>query len=607
MGPAERSAPADPAGEARRDTIVDLEVAADAHLDPRATRDATLDACADTNLARFGALGWLAIFTHAATALAFLFVRADGGGAPHDVLKRWRQEIVLAHVGMGLAVAALVLATNLGRRWFARGRRGLWLGAAVVAGYVGFGAALTVIDQKVTPAVTPFIVLALATAFIFRVPPAVTLPTYAVASAGLLVALGLTGSSAAVRLSEVINAVAMGTLAAGLQVLLYRGLRGEVVHQHALAAQRDRLERAYAQVKELARQADVASRAKSEFLANVSHEFRTPMNSIMGLCDLLAAEVTGGRKKAWVSSMKGSAVALLGVLEDVLDLSRVEAGRLRIEPGACDLAQLARDVAVSFEPRIAAKSLRFELDLDPALPERLRLDDVRVRQILVNLVGNAVKFTVRGTVTLRVRAARAEGGRWDVAIEVADTGIGVPAEDHDRIFEAFTQQSGQTNRAFGGAGLGLSITRRLVELMGGSIRIDSEPGHGARFTVTLPSQDDAGLPVITRDEEDAARNSVPASSAAPLALAEPVRAGLAAELAPLRHEVARTGSIDLVEELARRLRDRAADLGSDELRELGDRLGEAAAAFDVGAMDRNLVSFDRLLGTEGAPPPGGLS
>jgi signal transduction histidine kinase len=577
--------------------------------DERAVEADTLDACAASNLARFQALGWLGILIHGVAALVFLLVRPGAviEVGPHHVVERWRQGIIVAHIAMGLFTTAIAVGVRLASPWFATDRRGLGLGALLSAAYLGFGAVLAGIDQLVTPAVTPFVVVALAMAFLFRLPPRASLALYAVATAALVIGLEAGRSSAAVRLSERVNVVAFALFAAGLQIVLFRGVRAEVLHARALASQRDRLEHAYARMADLARQADEASRAKSQFLANVSHEFRTPMNSILGLCDLLSAEVSGARQRAWVSSMRSSGVALLGVLEDVLDLSRVEAGRLRVEPVPCDLAQLARDVAVSFEARVSAKSLAFDLAIDPALPPRLLLDDVRVRQILVNLVGNAVKFTPRGSVALRVRATPAGERAFNVELEVVDTGIGVPIEDHARIFEAFTQQSGQTNRAFGGAGLGLSITRRLVELMGGAIRVESAASEGARFVVELPAVPVATLPVVGGDDDEPPTEAPPSTRPSALAAAEPVRAALSVELAPLRAEVARTGSVDAVEELARRLARRAAEVGVGELAEVASELADAASAFDIAAIDRALLRYDRLLGAEGAPRPGGLS
>jgi signal transduction histidine kinase/HPt (histidine-containing phosphotransfer) domain-containing protein len=251
--------------------------------------------------------------------------------------------------------------------------------------------------------------------------------------------------------------------------------------------------------------AEQATRAKSQFLANMSHEIRTPMNAIVGLTQLALAEGLPVRTQAFIDTAHQSARALMGLLDDVLDYSKVEAGELRLELQPLDLVQVVRRSADLFSARIAEKGLGFALELAPGLPRRVRGDALRLSQVLNNLLGNAVKFTERGRVRLVVRpadglpgATGADNGRLQFVVH--DSGVGVAPEHQAGLFEAFTQADNSITRRFGGTGLGLAICRRLVTMMGGEIGFDSQPGAGSAFwfTVDLPPAD-AGV-----DDEAAA-------------------------------------------------------------------------------------------------------
>lgn len=234
---------------------------------------------------------------------------------------------------------------------------------------------------------------------------------------------------------------------------------------------------------ELARQrAEEANRAKSAFLANMSHEIRTPMNAIVGFANLLASEVSQDRAKQRVSKIVGAAKHLLGVINDILDLSKIEAGRLTLADTPFSVDAVISNVSSIMQDRITERGVRFAVENDPAVAGlALRGDAVRLSQILLNLLGNAAKFTERGGVALRTTVRRIDSDRADIRFEIEDTGIGIAQEDIDRIFAPFEQADASTNRRFGGTGLGLAISRRLAKVMGGSLDVESTPGRGSKF------------------------------------------------------------------------------------------------------------------------------
>ena len=233
--------------------------------------------------------------------------------------------------------------------------------------------------------------------------------------------------------------------------------------------------------------AESANRAKSEFLANMSHEIRTPLNAIIGFSELLSALITNKKQAGYLDSIQSAGKSLLTLINDVLDLSKIEAGRLEIQYEPTNLYTIFNELKQIFALKIAEKNLEFIVDIDDTLPPILLVDETRLRQVLLNLVGNAIKFTDEGYIKLSVRAIyQAECPQQiDLVFAVADTGIGIPPSQQAMIFESFRQQDGKSTRKYGGTGLGLAITKRLIEMMNGRISVSSYVGAGSIFEIIL--------------------------------------------------------------------------------------------------------------------------
>ena len=370
-----------------------------------------------------------------------------------------------------------------------------------------------------------------------------------------------------------------------------------------LEAQRDELERTGAAVQLKARELAQASQYKSDFLANMSHELRTPLNSLLILSKLLSDNTAGNLSSEQVKfaqTIESSGNDLLTLINDILDLSKIEAGHIDVRPESVPLQRLTNDLRSLFQPLADERQLGFEIKVAADTPTLLETDRQRLEQILKNLLSNAFKFTQAGQVTLAITPT----GDNEIAFAVTDTGIGIAREQRESIFEAFRQADGTISRKYGGTGLGLSISRELSRLLGGKIALESTPGEGSTFTVTIPRSYDPAR-VAPRPEPSASPAPAPAVPAAP-ARARPA-APMTRTIEDDRDQLANGRRVLLVieddDKFASIVRDLSRELGfqclvagtAEDALKLARQFKPSAVVLDVGLPDESgLMVLDRL-------------
>ena len=285
------------------------------------------------------------------------------------------------------------------------------------------------------------------------------------------------------------------TLALRTKELILKNVRLE-----SEVEERKQIEHALREAKETA---ETAARARSEFLSTMSHEIRTPLNAIIGLTGLLRETDLNDEQTEYVQTVNMSGEALLSIINDILDYSKIESGKLDLEIQSFELLEPVEDTFDLLASRAHEKSLELIYDFHENVPVHIKGDITRLRQVLVNLVSNAIKFTDAGEVFVRVRQTKREGDRCELEFAVKDTGIGIPQDRIDRLFQSFSQVDASTTRKYGGTGLGLAISKRLVELMGGRIWVESEWGRGTTFFFTIQTPATAGKDFLPHFEEGA--------------------------------------------------------------------------------------------------------
>jgi PAS domain S-box-containing protein len=257
------------------------------------------------------------------------------------------------------------------------------------------------------------------------------------------------------------------------------------------------------------REAEIANQAKSEFLANMSHEIRTPMNAILGFTDLLQSVVSDPKARPYLDAIITGGRTLLALINDILDLSKIESGKLELNYTPVNLRVMIQEIQQIFHPKASEKRLILQSQIDSQLPQTIYIDETRIRQILFNVIGNALKFTNTGAITISTKTQSYQtlnGEKFWLELTIEDTGIGIAEDQQSRIFEAFIQSSGQSNRKYGGTGLGLAITQRLTQMMGGTVLLQSQLGKGSIFTFVFPEVSSAQNPIIPQSNLSEDRN-----------------------------------------------------------------------------------------------------
>ncbi len=360
-------------------------------------------------------------------------------------------------------------------------------------------------------------------------------------------------------------------------------------------------------VKELetARESAVfANKAKSEFLANMSHEIRTPLNSVIGFTELLAAMISDPQQKSYVDSILLGGKNLLKLINDILDLSKIEAGKMVIENDYFDSYKMFEEIKSIFSVKIAEKGLEFSISVDENFPGQLYTDEVRLRQVLFNIIGNAIKFTETGFIRIEAKAEIIDDVdcHADLKIAIEDSGIGIRLDQQERIFESFLQNEGQSNRKYGGTGLGLAITKRLLEMLNGEIFLTSELDNGSCFEVQLfdipikmDSDEEYCRNFVNETVEVKAKELVSFEEIASYPVSDIVLASLDIELFPVWEEIKKSHPISTILEFGESIQELGDIHSVGYLKEYGSRIIECSNNFEIEKIDEYLDFYPELL------------
>ncbi len=381
---------------------------------------------------------------------------------------------------------------------------------------------------------------------------------------------------------------------------LSREVDERIRSEHALRRSEDELRAAKLEAERLAREAEGANRAKSEFLANMSHEIRTPMNAVIGYSDLLSKSVTDPQQKHYLDAVQASSRSLLVLINDILDLSRIEAGKMRLEYGPVSPRRMLQDVRHIFDLRAREHNVSLEVSVAPDMPTGMILDETRLRQVLFNLVGNAIKFTHEGGVAVRASTVFREGEEdiCELTVTVSDSGIGIAPDQQERIFDAFEQQEGQSSRKYGGTGLGLAISRKLVRMMGGELAVDSTEGRGSTFTLVLSEV--KVVPVEDEPDEQEPDLQRPLTETLDMQERSWLREQLKEDFGDEWRTVRESGDPEQMRYFAAQVLNWGQRYRSRGVTRYAEKLMADVDAFNLDAVNASLESFPTLLG--GTPP-----
>ena len=273
----------------------------------------------------------------------------------------------------------------------------------------------------------------------------------------------------------------------------------EKVKERTSEIEKTNIELKYAKIE-----ADKANEAKSEFLANMSHEIRTPLNAVIGISELLSNTIKDKKQQNYMKTINNAGNSLLLIINDILDLSKIDSGKMELNYKPIKLHAIFKEIETIFMQEVQRKEIEFLVEIPNHIPEMILFDEIRIRQILLNLIGNAVKFTEKGYVKLSIKVLpsnKRDMRHVDLHLSIEDTGIGIPENEKERIFQAFTQISGQSIKKYGGTGLGLSITKKLVEMMNGKISLKSEVGKGSQFLVEFTNVQIVDVQLLPEETE----------------------------------------------------------------------------------------------------------